>query len=207
VTALKAHLYDQFRLPRGPLGVLAGRAMARRSSNRDRSAWTVELLDLRPGDRVLELGFGPGLGLQAVRDRLPSGRLVGVDHSATMLAMARRRLRAAGGDGVPAELRLGDAAALPADLGVFDKVFSCNVWLFWRDPVAVLTGLRAHLAPGATVAVTHLPRHGGADRAATTRAGDAITAHLAEAGYLAPRRELLELAPAPAVCVLATAPG
>ena len=62
---IKTHLYDQFREPRGPLGVLAGRIMSKRSSNRERSAWTVDLLDVQPDDRILELGYGPGLGLEA----------------------------------------------------------------------------------------------------------------------------------------------
>ena len=78
---VKTHLYDQFREPRGPLGVLAGRIMSKRSSNRDRSTWTVDLLDVQPDDRILELGYGPGVGLEAALRRLSTGRLVGLDHS------------------------------------------------------------------------------------------------------------------------------
>ena len=52
--SIKARLFDQFRQPRGPLGILAGRIMSKRSSNQQRSAWTVEPLNLHPGDRVLE---------------------------------------------------------------------------------------------------------------------------------------------------------
>jgi hypothetical protein len=43
---IKTRLFDQFRQPRGALGVLAGRFMSKRSSNQQRSAWTVGLLDL-----------------------------------------------------------------------------------------------------------------------------------------------------------------
>lgn len=67
--SIKARLFDRFRKPRGPLGILAGRIMSKRPSNQERSAWTVGLLDLRPNDRVLELGYGPGLGIQAVLER------------------------------------------------------------------------------------------------------------------------------------------
>jgi ubiquinone/menaquinone biosynthesis C-methylase UbiE len=204
--SVKAMVIDQFRRPRGPLGRLVGRIMSRRSSNRRRSERTVDLLGIVPGDRVLELGYGPGLGIEAVLDRLPDGpgRVVGVDHSPTMQAMAARRVRGHPSPVRP-ELLVGDAAALPPRLGEFDKVFSCNVWLFWSDPVAVLAGHRAHLAPGGTLAVTHLPRHGGAGRAAALAAGDRIAAQLAEAGYRDIRQEVLELDPVPAVSVLATA--
>lgn len=203
--SVKATLFDQFRQPRGPLGLLAGRIMSRRSSNRQRSAWTVDLLDVGPGDRVLELGYGPGLGIEAVLDRLPDGRgrVVGVDHSPTMQAMAARRVRGHPSPVRP-ELLVGDAAALPPGLGELDKIFSCNVWLFWSDPVAVLAGHRAHLAPGGTLAVTHLPRHGGVTRATTLAAGDTIAAQLAEAGYRYIRQEVLDLDPVPAVSVLGT---
>jgi trans-aconitate methyltransferase len=202
---IKTRLYDQFREPRGPLGVLAGRVMSTRSSNRERSAWTVDLLDVQPDDRILELGYGPGLGLEAALGRLSTGRLVGLDHSTTMCNMAARRLRSVRSPVQP-DLRVGSAEALPSDLGTFDKIFSCNVWLFWKDPVTVLGQLRSHLAPGGTVAVTHLPRHGGATRDPTIRAADTITAQLVEAGYTPLRHELLELDPVPAVCVLATRP-
>jgi len=203
---IKAHLYDQFREPRGPLGVLAGRVMSKRSSNQERSAWTVDLLDVQPDDRILELGYGPGLGLEAALGRLTTGRLVGLDHSTTMRNMAARRLRSARSSVQP-DLRVGSAETLPHDLGTFDKVFSCNVWLFWTDPVTVLGQLRCHLAPGGTVAVTHLPRHAGATRETTIRAADTITAQLVDAGYSGLRQELLELDSVPAVCVLATSPS
>ncbi|MGD9703274.1 MAG: class I SAM-dependent methyltransferase [Acidimicrobiia bacterium] len=201
--SLKATLFDQFRLPRGPLGVLAGRIMSKRSSNQERSAWTVGLLDVQPDDRVLELGYGPGLGLEAALRQITTGRLVGLDHSETMRKMAARRLRALDG-GIEPDLRVGDAAALPDDLGTFDKVFSCNVWLFWKDPVSVFVRLREHMAPGGTIAVTHLPRHGGATRATSMEAAARITGQLAQAGFRQIRQEILELDPVPAVCVLAT---
>jgi trans-aconitate methyltransferase len=200
--SIKARMIDQFRQPRGPFGVLAGRFMARRSSNQQRSAWTVDLLDLQPGDRVLELGYGPGIGIEAVMRRLQSGVLVGVDHSEAMRKMALERVRDLDGQVRPV-LRIGDAQALPDDIGTFDKIFSCNVWLFWQDPVAVFKQLRPHVAADGTLAVTHLPRGRQATRDTSLSAGATITAQLDEAGYGEMRQEVLELDPVPAVCVLA----
>ncbi len=210
---VRTHLYDQFRRPRGPLGMLAGRIMSKRVSNRDRSAWTVDLLDPHAGDRVLELGYGPGLGIEAVASRLGRGTIVGIDHSATMRAMATRRVsrslrharRAShGAEQIHIDLRVGDVEHLDPDLGTFDAIFSCNVWLFWTDPVATFRDLGRHLAPGGLMAVTHLPRHGGATRQASLDAAETIAAQLGEAGFVVQRTGVLELDPVPAICVLAS---
>ena len=83
---LQKALVDQFHHPRGVLGGLAGRIMARRESNLARNRWTVDLLDLAPEDHVLELGPGPGVTLGVILERVPAGFVVGVDHSATMIA-------------------------------------------------------------------------------------------------------------------------
>jgi hypothetical protein len=57
-------IVGQFHRPRGPVGHLVGWTMARRSSNRERNIWAVSLLDVQPDDRVLELGFGPGIAIR-----------------------------------------------------------------------------------------------------------------------------------------------
>jgi hypothetical protein len=46
------------------LGRAAGLLMAHRSSNHKRNAWAVSLLEVRPDDRVLEIGFVPGLAVR-----------------------------------------------------------------------------------------------------------------------------------------------
>jgi SAM-dependent methyltransferase len=203
---IRRYLYGQFRRPRGPLGMLVGRIMSKRSSNRQRSRWTVGLLDLEPTDRVLELGYGPGLGLEAALETVSSGEVVGVDHSETMRRMAARRNGAAIRAG-RLRVLLGDARELPTDLGRFDRIFSANVWLFWSDPVAVLVALRRSLTDGGRIAVTHLPRHGGATRDDAIAAATSISEQLRAAGYVDIVVEELPLEPVPAVCALARNPA
>jgi hypothetical protein len=53
----------QFGRPTGFWGRAAGLIMAHCTSNRRRSAWAVSLLDVRPEDRVLEIGLGPAVGV------------------------------------------------------------------------------------------------------------------------------------------------
>lgn len=65
--AIFRRVAPQFGHPRGPLGHLAGWIMGARASNRERSRWAVSLLDIEPTDRVLEIGFGPGLAIESGR--------------------------------------------------------------------------------------------------------------------------------------------
>ena len=85
----------QFHHPTGAVGHVAGWIMGRRSSNVARNRWAVQLLDVQPTDRVIELGCGPGVAIAALATRAIRGLVVGVDHSQVMIRQARRRNRAA----------------------------------------------------------------------------------------------------------------
>src|SRR5450755_3917553 len=67
-------VYGQFEHPRGLLGSLAGAIMANRSSNRERNRWTVELLNVEPTSRVLEIGCGPGYALSLLSRLFSAGK-------------------------------------------------------------------------------------------------------------------------------------
>jgi ubiquinone/menaquinone biosynthesis C-methylase UbiE len=68
-----------FGRPEGRLGKLGGVIMAR--TNQKIAARATELLDVRPDDQVLEVGFGPGVGIQPLADKVLSGRVAGLDPS------------------------------------------------------------------------------------------------------------------------------
>jgi ubiquinone/menaquinone biosynthesis C-methylase UbiE len=154
----------QFSGPTGPLGRIAGRLMAR--WNGPLNDWIVELLELAPASRVLEVGFGPGLGVERVAARLSEGRLVGVDHSALMQRTASRRNRA----GIAAgrvELRVGEAAALPVEDAAFTHAFAVNSLQFWPDLPAALAELKRALVPQGRLVLAlrmHKPSAGRFDR-------------------------------------------
>src|SRR5262249_15039431 len=92
--ALDRDVVGQAHQPRGAAGTVTGWMFAHRPSNRLRSRWVVSLLDVRPADRVLEIGFGPGVAIAALV-RAGAGHVYGVDHSAVMLRQASRRNAAA----------------------------------------------------------------------------------------------------------------
>ena len=145
----------KFREPTGLLGRLAGEAMAR--GNRKAIEWTVSQLDIGERDNVLEVGFGPGVGIECAARRATSGHVHGVDRSPTMVDVARRRNAAAVLEG-RVDLREADAMHLPYASLTFDKVFSVHCIYFWSDPVQTLEELRRVLAPGGRIAITVLPK-------------------------------------------------
>jgi ubiquinone/menaquinone biosynthesis C-methylase UbiE len=203
--SLGARFVAQFGKPEGRLGAFAGWVMAQRGSNRRRNQWTVELLNIAPGDRVLELGFGPGLALAAAAERATSGRVVGVDHSPVMLDQAQRRLRKLGLEN-RVELRLGGIEALQALAGPFDKILSANVVQFVADQPALFALFLRLLAPGGQIATTYQPRHRGAMAQDAHRTAAEIKALMEATGFAQVRIEALPLKPVPAVSVIGSRP-
>jgi SAM-dependent methyltransferase len=198
-------LLAQFERPQGWLGQVAGTIMANRPSNVERNEWTVSLLGLGPADRVLEIGFGPGLAIRRAAETVTHGRVVGLDHSDVMLAQASRRNAARLADGRVA-LLLGSLAALAEVTGPFDKIFSVNVFMFWDDPVAAFRALARLLAAGGLVATTVQPRGSGATDDDASRVGDQIAHALQAAGFVDTERKLKRMKPVSSVCVLARQP-
>ena len=102
---------------------------------------TLDLLNPRPGERILDLGCGDGALSEKIRES--GAMVVGVDGSPAMVAAAKQR-------GIDA--RLADACDLAFE-SEFDAAFS-NAALHWmkRDPDAVLNAVRRSLKPGARFA-------------------------------------------------------
>ena len=195
-------LIGQFGHPRGAAGNVAGWVMAHRPSNRQRNAWVASLLDVQPADRVLEIGFGPGLAIAELSRRVgPSGHVYGIDRSDVMLRHASRRNAAAIQAG-RVTLALGTVEQLPSVLdGPFDAILAVNTLGFWTAPAERLDDLRRRLTPGGRIAIASQPRCPGATRSTSLDAAHEIAALLQAAGFSQTRTEILDLAP-PVVCVL-----
>lgn len=142
-------LAQQFRQPTGFLGRLAGFFFR---INLEGIDWTISLLEIQPTDHVLEIGFGPGHGIQQVARLATQGRVAGVDFSETMLRQASRRNAAAITAG-RVELCLGDVSALLYPDNTFHKIFATNVVYFWKDPMANLQEFRRVMKPGSRLAL------------------------------------------------------
>jgi SAM-dependent methyltransferase len=190
----------QFGRPTGLWGRAAGLLMAHRSSNRRRNSWAVSLLDVRRDDRVLEIGFGPGLAIRALSRLATEGYVCGIDHSQLMLRSARRRNAEGVRRGV-VDLRLGSVAELPEFDEPFDKILAVNAMMFWGEPVARLAELRSLLRAGGLIAVVHQPRGPGATDETSAAKGRELAATLDSAGFTSVRVETMRLKPA-VVCAL-----
>jgi ubiquinone/menaquinone biosynthesis C-methylase UbiE len=177
--------------------------MASRSSNRERNRWTIDLLNIRPSDRVLEIGFGPGLAIEWLSERIVSGHVVGIDHSGVMVRQAIERNATAVKQG-KVELIAGSVSALPRFEEPFDRIFSVNAVQFWSNPVDVFSNLRSLLKPDGIVATSYQPRHSGAKDQHTRAMGERIAGQLYKAGFLHIKQEFLQIRPVSVVCVIAS---
>lgn len=148
--SLRDRIVQQFALPTGFLGWLVGRRMAR-TTVLDNSL-VLDELDVQLDDRILEIGFGPGLGIAGAAARASQGLVAGVDISPLMVRSARRRNREAVAAGTVG-LLCGSMTALPYASACFDKVFTVNTIYFWSDPAACLAEMQRVLRPDGTLAV------------------------------------------------------
>ena len=135
----------QFACPSGWLGGLVGRLMAFR--NAPMNAVVVDALDPCPDERIVEIGFGPGVALEMAAARVGNGLLAGVDVSRLMVERARRRLHRHLSPGC-VDLRTGSASALPFPDRCFHRAFAVNSLHHWPSPARGLAELRRVLVPG-----------------------------------------------------------
>lgn len=145
-------LAHQFGHPRGLLGAVIGRGMAR--GNAELSIWVVQQArDRHDGvaRHVAELGPGPGLGLEALLTQFNEAQVWGVDLSSVMLSQSRKRNQKAVETGRLTLLEGGTSAlnaSEPADI-----VMANHVVYFWQDPVAEMAQIHGFLRPGGLLAL------------------------------------------------------
>src|SRR6201996_6556128 len=182
VRALDRDVVGQAHHPRGAAGRVTAWEMAHRSSNRQRSGWVVSLLDVQPADRVLEIGFGPGLAITQLA-RAGAGHVYGIDHSGVMVRQASKRNAAAIRAGRVTLIQAPADQLPPALDGPFDAILAVNSLAFWPAPAERLAGLRRRLAPGGRVAIASQPRCPGAAADTSRDAARQIGELLTEAGF------------------------
>ena len=143
-------LMRAFGRPTGILGRLGGVIMAR--TNRKFAAWLIDLLDIRPNDRILEVGFGPGVGIQLLAGVASAGYVAGVDYSKEMVEQATARNVKAIQNG-RVDLRHGSVESLLFEDDTFDKALAINSMQVWPDAVAGLREMRRVIKAGGRIAL------------------------------------------------------
>jgi SAM-dependent methyltransferase len=121
-----------------------------------RSLYTGTILDrvgIRPGERVLELGPGPGaFTVDAARRAGPEGQVIAVDIQPEMIARLDVRVREAGLTNV--ETHVASAYDLPLEDESVDRAFLVTVLPEIPDRARALSELRRVLRPGGLLSVT-----------------------------------------------------
>jgi ubiquinone/menaquinone biosynthesis C-methylase UbiE len=147
-------LMRMFGRPEGLLGRLGGTILAR--ANRKFAEEMVAFLDIAASEKVLEVGFGPGVGIEFLARAATMGRIAGIDPSDEMVGQAAARNRGAIEAGA-VDLRHGTVAGMPFEDDSFDTALAINSMQVWPDAAAGLREIRRVLRAGGRVALAFTP--------------------------------------------------
>jgi ubiquinone/menaquinone biosynthesis C-methylase UbiE len=148
-------------------------ATARWPAVKQLRAWERTHLALGPGDRLLDVGCGPGdVAVELAADVGPAGSVLGVDASEAMISVARRRAAAAG---ARVEFRVADAQSLPVADGQMDACRSERMLQWVPDTDRAAGELVRILRPGGRLVVTDTDWRSLAFDASDAQDFDAVT--------------------------------
>jgi len=134
---------SQAAKPTGVFGRILARGMAR--GHKDFYESAAKVLDLRPDDEYLEIGFGSGFFIKKYASHV--SRIAGLDCSEDMVQLAsdiNRDLVKTG----KADFRQGDASSLPWGDNEFTAAATIESFFFWPEPERALGEIRRVLRPG-----------------------------------------------------------
>ncbi|MCY1290785.1 Ubiquinone/menaquinone biosynthesis C-methyltransferase UbiE [compost metagenome] len=151
-------IYHMFVLPQGKAGEAGADLMEQYGGPMAQEA--VKTLGPAPTDRVVEIGFGPGLGLQSLACVVTEGHITGVDPASLMHKRAASRNADAIAQGRMSLVR-ATAASLPFADGTFDGALSVDNLHFWPDPLSGLQEVKRVLRIGSTFVCAFTPPSGG----------------------------------------------
>jgi ubiquinone/menaquinone biosynthesis C-methylase UbiE len=107
----------------------------------DRLLWAVDMMDIQPEDRLLEIGCGRGVAIALVYEHLKSGSILAIDRSEKMIAAAQKQID---------DTRVTFEAVALSEINVqgksFDTIFAVNVNVFWQQPEKELEVVKQLLA-------------------------------------------------------------
>jgi len=143
---------SQFGSPSGAKGRFVLALMAAKNGGNNQAA--LDALNLQKGEKVLEIGVGPGLALKHTLRRVGrSGFVGGVDHSPLAVLRTQRRLRRAIRE-ARASVVQASVSDMPFDDEMFDAAFAVNSSQFWPDLENDLAEIARVLRPKGRLVIT-----------------------------------------------------
>ena len=136
----------QFKKPTGLFGIFSSNIMIK--GNMTKYDQMIKNLAVQPNDKLLEIGYGPGIGINMIAQKFSSSIIHGIDFSPLMYNRARKYNKLYIGDKV--QLQFGDFLKMPIDSNSYDKVFCLNVIYFWDDLIAPFEKILSILQYGGT---------------------------------------------------------
>ena len=147
-------LLRMFGRPTGVLGRIGGLILAR--FNRAFAEEIVALLDVRAAERVLEVGFGPGVAIELLAGAASVAKVAGIDPSKEMVEQASARNAAAIRTGA-VDLRQGSVESMPFEDDSFDTALAINSMQVLPDKPAGLREICRVLTGGGRLALGFTP--------------------------------------------------
>lgn len=115
----------------------------------ERLSQQADLLDLRPGQALLEVGCGTGKTTAWLAAQVAPGRVTAVDFAPEMVARAERK-------GINADFACLDVCSNRLGCGRYDVVLCFHSFPHFRDQAAALRNIAQALKPGGRMIVMHL---------------------------------------------------
>ncbi len=131
----------QFRKPSGFWGKVVSGLMIK--GNRPAYDTLLRDMDIQSGEKVLEIGYGPGIGIHLLATAV-NCQIYGVDFSELMHRKASKRNKKVIASG-NVKLLYGDFEKTPINTDGFDKIFCLNVVYFWEDLIFPFVKIRSLL--------------------------------------------------------------
>ncbi len=176
--------------------------------NADLNNFIKDLLELEVHDRVLEIGFGPGILLHQMAQITTKGLVEGIDFSEAMLVQAQT-VNKEGISTKRVKIQKGDCKDLPYGHETFDKVCTSNTIYFFEDSAVNFREIFRIVKPGGKLVVgfrtkAQMKNMPLSDDVFNAYTQDDVKTLLLNAGFLDVRIEEKEAEPLALYCAVAT---
>jgi len=120
----------QFKKPKGILGKFVSGLM--KKGNQPKYDLMIKELNVSEGDSILEIGYGPGIGIEMITSLQSKINVDGIDFSELMFKEASKRNKKKILDG-KVRLYMGDFINYSFNGNKYNKIFCINVIYFWDE--------------------------------------------------------------------------